>query len=119
VIAVLFEVSIKPGLQQAYLDAAAALRPELEQLDGFISIERFESLTQPGSLLSLSWWRDEAAIAQWRGLEAHRQTQSLGRREIFSNYRIRVAEVLRDYGMRQREQAPADSKCAHRDIAAE
>lgn len=115
-IAVLFEVSIKPGQQQAYLDAAAALRPELEHLDGFISIERFESLTQPGRLLSLSWWRDEAAIAQWRNLEAHRQTQSLGRREIFADYRIRVAQVLRDYGMHKREQAPLDSWRAHHRI---
>lgn len=112
-IAVLFEVDIRPGQQQAYLDAAAALRPELELLDGFISIERFESLTQPGRLLSLSWWRDETAIAQWRNLEAHRQTQSLGRREIFADYRIRVAQVLRDYGMQQRGQAPSDSNSSH------
>jgi heme-degrading monooxygenase HmoA len=112
-IAVLFEVDIKPGQQQGYLDAAAALRPELEHLDGFISIERFESLTQPGRLLSLSWWRDEAAIAQWRNLEAHRQTQSLGRRDIFADYRIRTAQVVRDYGMHDRRQAPSDSNSTH------
>jgi heme-degrading monooxygenase HmoA len=117
VIAVLFEVSIKAGQQQAYLDAAAALRPHLEHLDGFLSIERFGSLTQPNRLLSLSYWRDEAAIAQWRNLEAHRQTQAHGRREIFVDYRIRVAEVVRDYGLHQRGQAPPDSNAAHRPAA--
>lgn len=113
-IAVLFEVDIMFGQQQAYLDAAAALRPQLEHLDGFISIERFESLAQKGKVLSLSYWRDETAIAQWRNLEVHRQTQSLGRREIFSDYRIRVAQVMRDYGMYQRQQAPPDSNGVHR-----
>lgn len=113
-IAVIFEVEPAPGQRQAYLDAAAALRPLLETIDGFISIERFESLTQPGKLLSLSFWRDEAAVQQWRNTEAHRATQQRGRETIFADYRLRVAAVLRDYGLHERAQAPADSRQAHK-----
>jgi heme-degrading monooxygenase HmoA len=112
-IAVIFEAVPRPGQQQAYLDAARALLPHLDDIDGFISIERFESLAQPGKLLSLSFWRDEAAVEAWRNLEAHRATQHAGRQEIFADYRLRVAGVSRDYGMRDRVQAPADSVRAH------
>jgi heme-degrading monooxygenase HmoA len=111
-IAVIFEVEPRDGQRQAYLDAAAALRPLLEQIDGFVSIERFESLTQPGKILSLSFWRDEAAVQQWRNLESHRATQRLGRTSIFADYRLRVAEVVRDYGLNDRTQAPEDSRRA-------
>jgi heme-degrading monooxygenase HmoA len=113
VIAVIFEVEPKPGRRQDYLDMAAALRPRLETIDGFVSIERFESLTTPGKLLSLSFWRDEAAVAAWRGLDAHRRAQAAGRGEVFADYRLRVAAVLRDYGMTERAQAPADSRAAN------
>ena len=112
-IAVIFEVQAKPGQQQAYLDTAAALRPLLAQIDGFISIERFESLVTPGKILSLSFWRDEEAVARWRQLEQHRAAQSAGRHSIFADYRLRVAHVLRDYGMNEREQAPPDSRTRH------
>jgi heme-degrading monooxygenase HmoA len=111
--AVIFEVLPRQGQQQAYLDADAALRPLLEQVDGFISVERFQSLTEPGKLLSLSFWRDEAAVARWRELEAHRRTQDFGREKAFADYRLRVASVVRDYGMTQREQAPTDSRARH------
>ena len=113
-IAVIFEAEAAPGRRDAYLDAAARLRPLLAQVDGFISIERFESLTQPGKILSLSFWRDEAAVERWRNLEQHRQVQAAGRAGIFSDYRLRVAQVLRDYSMNERTQAPADSKVAHK-----
>lgn len=112
-IAVIFEVLPHADQRQAYLDTAAALRPHLEQIDGFLSIERFESLSQPGKVLSLSFWRDEAAIQQWRTLEVHRQAQSTGREHVFADYRLRVAQVLRDYGLREREQAPQDSRRVH------
>jgi heme-degrading monooxygenase HmoA len=112
-LAVIFEVIPREGRQQAYLDAAAALRPHLEQIDGFISIERFQSLTEPRKLLSLSFWRDEEAVAQWRNLEQHRRTQQFGREVAFEDYRLRVAGVVRDYGMTEREQAPADSRARH------
>jgi heme-degrading monooxygenase HmoA len=112
-IAVIFEVRAAAGQQGEYLAAAARLRPLLDGLDGFISIERFQSLTDPDRVLSLSFWRDEAAVSAWRNLEAHRRTQERGRNEIFADYRLRVAEVLRDYGMYEREEAPADSKDAH------
>lgn len=111
--AVIFEVTPAPGQTDAYLGAAAALRPLLEQVDGFLSIERFESLSQPGKLLSLSFWRDEEAVAHWRQLEAHRSTQQAGRGGIFADYRLRVAAVVRDYGLHDRAQAPADSRAAH------
>lgn len=105
-IAVIFEVLPHAEHRQAYLDTAAELRPHLEQIDGFLSIERFESLSQPGKLLSLSFWRDEAAVRQWRTLEAHRQAQAEGRSHLFADYRLRVTEVRRDYGLTEREQAP-------------
>jgi heme-degrading monooxygenase HmoA len=111
--AVIFEVEPAPGAMQDYLDLAAALRPELEKIDGFVSIERFESLTHKGKILSLSIWRDEAALARWRQLEAHRAAQVRGRHAIFRDYRLRVAEVVRDYGKDDRAQAPADSRAAH------
>jgi len=111
--AVIFEVTPAPGQTDAYLGAAAALRPLLEQVDGFLSIERFESLSQPGKLLSLSFWRDEEAVARWRQLEAHRSTQQAGRGGIFADYRLRVAAVVRDYGLHDRAQAPADSRAVH------
>jgi heme-degrading monooxygenase HmoA len=112
-IAVIFEVQPAPGERQRYLDIAAALRPRLDGIDGFISIERFESLTTPGKILSLSFWRDEQAVAEWRRLEAHRAAQQAGRAEVFADYRLRVASVIRDYGMSDRDQAPPDSRDVH------
>ena len=112
-IAVIFEAQPQPDRKDAYLDAAASLRPLLANIDGFISIERFESLSQPGRLLSLSFWRDEAAVREWRNVELHRRIQAAGRESIFADYRLRVAEVLRDYGMNDRAQAPKDSRSAH------
>ena len=109
----LFEVTPAPGQRGAYLDAAAALKPLLAQIDGFVSIERFESLSAPGKLLSLSLWRDEEAVARWRQQEAHRSTQAAGRDHVFADYRLRVAAVVRDYGMHDRAQAPADSRRVH------
>ena len=112
-IAVIFEVWPADGRKQAYLDIAAKLKPELEQIDGFVSIERFQSLVDETKILSLSFWRDEAAVAAWRNLGAHRAVQAAGRAGIFAGYRLRVAEVSRDYGLSDRAQAPADSRDAH------
>ena len=112
-IAVIFEVFPVDGRKQEYLDIAASLRPELEKLDGFISIERFASLSTEGKILSLSLFRDEAAVEAWRNLEGHRLAQAKGRAGIFSDYRLRVASVIRDYGMRDRAQAPQDSRRKH------
>lgn len=112
-IAIIFEVMPAPGRRQEYLDIAAELRPELERQDGFISIERFVSLTDEGKMLSLSYWRDEEAVKRWRQFEGHRLAQARGRNGVFADYRLRVASVLRDYGMRERDEAPADSRAAH------
>lgn len=112
-IAVIFEVWPAKGEQAHYLDLAAALRAELETMDGFISVERFESLTDPGKLLSLSFWRDEEAVRAWRNRPAHRRTQAKARGGVFSDYRLRIAEVARDYGMNDRAEAPHDSRAAH------
>jgi len=112
-IAVIFELTPAGGHRQEYLDIAAQLRPLLDGIDGFISIERFESLTTPGKILSLSFWRDEDAVAQWRNIERHRIAQARGRATVFDDYRLRVASVIRDYGMHEREQAPADSRLFH------
>jgi heme-degrading monooxygenase HmoA len=111
--AVIFEVWPKEEGRQEYLDIAAALRPRLEAIDGFISIERFESLSEKGKILSLSFWRDDAAIAAWRRVEAHRTAQAKGRGELFRDYRLRITSVIRDYGMADRAEAPADSKERH------
>jgi heme-degrading monooxygenase HmoA len=112
-IAVIFEVEPAEGQRQAYLDIAAGLRAELETIDGFLSIERFESLSRPGRILSLSFWRDEEAVARWRNLEAHRAAQEQGRNGIFRDYRLRVAHVVRDYGLHERAVAPRDSRKVH------
>lgn len=112
-IAVIFEAQPHPGRRDAYLDAAARLRPLLEKIDGFVSIERFESLTAPGKILSLSFWRDEEAVRAWRNVEEHRRIQAAGRQSILADYRLRVAAVIRDYGMKDRAQAPEDSRRAH------
>ncbi len=117
-IAVIFELWPGEGQQNSYFDLAAQLRPQLDAIDGFISIERFESLALPGKYLSLSFWRDEAAVQAWRNLSQHREAQTAGRGHpsgtgILSNYRLRVAHVLRDYGLNEREQAPADSQIHH------
>ncbi len=112
-IAVIFEVWPKPERRPEYLDIAASLRPLLEKIDGFISIERFESLTEPGKILSLSFFRDEAAVQAWRNLVEHRRAQAKGRAQIFRDYRLRIASVVRDYGMNERAQAPKDSVTTH------
>ena len=112
-IAVIFEVSPADGKMQEYLDIAAELKPLLQNIDGFISIERFSSLVEEGKILSLSFWRDEKSIEVWRNLETHRLAQIKGREEVFIGYRLRVANVIRDYGMNTREQAPSDSKLTH------
>jgi len=112
-IAVIFEVLPAPGQREHYLAMAAELREHLEVHDGFVSIERFESLTQPGKLLSLSFWRDEDAVRRWRTLDEHRAAQSAGRTRMFAGYRLRVAGVMRDYGMHDRSDAPADSRDVH------
>lgn len=112
-IAIIFEVWPAPGQRQRYLDLAAALRAELHEVDGFVSIERFQSLTDPDKLLSISFWRDEAAVTAWRNRPSHRRTQAAGRSGVFTDYRLRVAGVLRDYGMTERAEAPEDSRRVH------
>lgn len=107
-IAVIFEVEPAAGRRQDYLDLAGRLTASLEEIDGFISIERFESLTNPGKIVSLSFWRDDAAVEAWRGVGEHRRAQAAGRAGVFDGYRLRVASVIRDYGMSERGQAPAD-----------
>lgn len=114
-IAVIFEVWPACGHRDTYLGIAADLRPELEKIDGFISIERFESISETGKMLSLSFWRDESAIREWRSREVHRAAQVIGRDDVFADYRLRIAEVVRDYGMNDREQAPSDSRAFHQD----
>ena len=112
-IAIIFEVEPAPGRTDDYLALAADLRPLLAQIDGFISVERFQSLTDPKKMLSLSFFRDEDAVRQWRSLAAHRKAQADGRAGIFAGYRLRVASVIRDYGMADRAEAPDDSRARH------
>lgn len=112
-IAVIFEVWPASGRSDDYLAIAAGLRPLLEATDGFVSVERFESLAEPGKYLSLSFFRDEAAARVWRNTAAHRAAQAKGRSGVFADYRLRVAEVVRDYSLERRAQTPADSRTVH------
>ena len=108
-IAVIFEFTPAPGRKQDYLDLAAGLSAEVKDFDGFISIERFESITAPGRFVSISFWRDEEAVRKWRNVQKHREAQKKGRAGIFKSYRLRIASVVRDYEIDRREQAPRDS----------
>lgn len=112
-IAVIFEVMPDPARKEEYLDIAAAMRPMVDEVEGFISVERFQSLTNPDKLLSLSFFEDEAAVTRWRQLTAHRGAQAKGRKGIFTDYHLRIAHVIRDYGMFERDEAPEDSKALH------
>jgi heme-degrading monooxygenase HmoA len=113
VIAIIFEVWPAEGRAAEYFDLAASLKADLQRIDGFISIERFESLTTKGKYLSLSFWRDEQSVRAWRNVEAHRAAQAKGRGGVFADYRLRVASVVRDYGMNERADAPRDSRDVH------
>ena len=112
-VAVIFELTPAPGRKQDYLDLAAGLAGELGKFDGFISIERFESITAPGNFVSISYWRDEEAVRKWRNVQKHREAQAKGRGGIFTKYRLRVAQVLRDYTLDERAEAPKDSRGFH------
>ena len=112
-IAVIFELRPAEGRRDDYLAHAAALRAELERIPGFVSVERFQSLGDAGKLLSLSFFRDEAAVRAWRELPRHRAAQARGRSGLFDDYRLRIAEVVRDYGLNERNEAPGDSRRAH------
>lgn len=112
-ITVIFEAFPAKGKWDEYLDIAARLRSELNKIEGFISIERFQSISNPEKVLSLSFWENEKSIAQWRNIELHRAAQAKGRKSIFEDYRIRIASVIRDYSLTNREQAPTDSKLIH------
>lgn len=111
-IAVIFELQLNAGHEQRYFDLAAEMKPQLEAVDGFISVERFESLTRPGRYVSLSFWRDEDAVRRWRCHGGHRDAQQEGRSRVLASYRLRVAGVMRDYGLDERVQTPEDSRLA-------
>jgi heme-degrading monooxygenase HmoA len=112
-IAVIFEFTAAPERRDQYLELAAMLNAEVKDFDGFLGIERFQSLSSPDRYVSLSFWRDEEAVRKWRNVQKHREAQARGRRGIFSAYRLRVCQVLRDYGMESRGEAPKDSVAIH------
>lgn len=112
-IAVIFEMWPAQGRTDEYFELAAALREDLANIDGLVSIERFQSVTTPGKFVSISFWRDEDSLSAWRNVEKHRLAQARGRAGVFNDYRLRVAAVLRDYGMFERKEVPADSREAH------
>ncbi|MGB8840946.1 MAG: antibiotic biosynthesis monooxygenase [Aliidongia sp.] len=113
-IAVIFEVVPAPGKREEYLATAAALRPLLNEIDGFISVERFQSLSDPSKLISLSFFRDEESVKAWRNTMAHRKAQSAGRDRILKDYRLRITTVIRDYSLDDRQQPPDDSRDFHK-----
>ena len=112
-IAVIFEFTPAPGRFPDYMALVETLKPELAKAEGFISLERFESITTPGKFVSLQFWRDEESVAKWRNVQKHREAQKKGRGGIFASYRLRIAGVIRDYTMDGRSQAPSDSVAAH------
>jgi heme-degrading monooxygenase HmoA len=113
-VAVIFEVIPAENHMEEYLDIAQQLLPQLNKIEGFVSIERFSSLNTPGKILSLSYWRDEEAVRAWRNTEDHRWAQTKGRNEVFRDYKLRVVNVIREYGMHDRLEAPNDSKAHHK-----
>lgn len=113
-IVVVFEAIPAPGKWDGYLDIAASLKPELSKIEGFVSIERFRSISHPEKVLSLSFWKDEESVAKWRNVELHRIAQQAGRKTVFDDYRLRIGSILRDYGMNERAQAPHDSQLIHK-----
>jgi heme-degrading monooxygenase HmoA len=115
-IAVIFEVEPAKGEEKTYFDTAAQLRALLEKIEGFVSVERFQSLSDPGKFLSLSFFENEDAVMRWRNQADHRRAQAMGRGGVFAGYRLRVAQVLRDYGLGEREEAPQDSKLRFADV---
>jgi len=112
-IAVIFEFTPAEGRFPEYMDLVATLKADLEKAEGFLSLERFESITTPGKFVSLQFWRDEESVRKWRTLQKHREAQKKGRAGIFKSYRLRIASVIRDYEMDRRDQAPADSRSVH------
>jgi heme-degrading monooxygenase HmoA len=113
VIAVIFEFTPAEGRFPEYMELVGTLKADLDKADGFISLERFESITTKGKFVSLQFWRDEEAVSKWRNLQRHRTVQAKGRAGIFKSYRLRIAGVIRDYTMDERAQAPADSVRVH------
>ena len=112
-IAVIFEFTPTQGRFPDYMALVAELKPELDKAEGFISLERFESITTPGKYVSLQFWRDEESVRKWRNVQKHREAQKKGRAGVFTSYRLRIAGVIRDYTMDGRAQAPADSVQVH------
>jgi heme-degrading monooxygenase HmoA len=112
-IAVIFEFTPREGRFPDYMKVVDTLRDDLAKADGFISLERFESITNKGKFLSLQFWRDEEAVRKWRNLQKHREAQKKGRAEIFASYRLRIAKVTRDYTNDLRSEAPRDSIEVH------
>ena len=112
-IAVIFEFTAAEGRFADYKRLAEGLSEEVRNFDGFISIERFQSINDPARFVSLSFWRDEEAVRKWRNVQKHREAQAKGRGGIFSSYRLRIASIIRDYEMDRRDQAPADSRKVH------
>jgi len=112
-IAVIFELWPAEGRADDYFALAGTLKSDLERIDGFISVERFQSIADPAKLISLSFFRDEEAVLAWRNMAGHRDAQAKGRSGIFADYRLRVAAVMRDYGMNARDEAPVDSRELH------
>ena len=112
-IAVIFEFTPAEGRFPEYMDLVAGLKADLEKADGFVSLERFESITTAGKFVSLQFWRDEEAVRKWRNLQKHRDAQKQGRASVFADYRITICSVLRDYRMHDRAQVPADSRQVH------
>ena len=112
-VAVIFEFTPARGRFPEYMELVGQLKPELDKAEGFISLERFESITTPGKFVSLQFWRDEECVRKWRNLQQHREAQKKGRAGIFASYRLRIAGVIRDYTMEERAQTPADSVSVH------
>lgn len=115
-IAMIFEFWFDPNapeIYEEYLDTSTELRTHLAEVDGFGGVERFESTSEPGKFVAIGFFADEGAVSEWRNRPEHRRVQALGRSRFFTNYRLRMAQVVRDYGPDDRDQAPADSRAAH------
>jgi len=93
---VLFEVNPRNDQWDAYLGYATMLRPELEQIDGFLDNIRYRSLTRDGWVFAHSEWANEKALVRWRTRARHQQVQQKARAEVFTDYHLRVGQLTRD-----------------------
>ena len=96
-IIVVFEFNVNKGREKDYFLEVEKLQTEIQNAEGFIGVDRFESNNTKGYYVSVSSWKDEQSVNKWHKNSKHAIAQNLGKKEIFKSFRIRVAKFFRDY----------------------